>query len=206
MSSLSAFLQSKQASISSGIILATFWVFFAYAHLTGFQKTQNWVLLLFALAETLAAGFYVFRSTPKTVSVDPVDWLVGILGTLTALFFRPTSWGILPVASIAIVAGICIQILGFISLNRSFAIVAAKREIKTAWMYRIVRHPIYASYCLTFTGYLLVNTSLANLLIYLATMLLLCLRIFREERHLAHDAGYREYMRKVRYRLLPFIF
>jgi len=47
-----------------------------------------------------------------------------------------------------------------------FAIVAAKREIKTEWMYRIVRHPIYASYILTFGCYVLVHTTLANLLVY----------------------------------------
>lgn len=206
MSSLSEFLQSKRANVYSGIILATIWGVFAYAHLTGFQKTQNWSLLLFCFSETLTAGFYIFRSDPKTVSVDPFDWLVAIGGTFAPLFFRPTSWGILPVASIAIMAGTCIQILGLISLNRSFAIVAAKREIKSAWMYRIVRHPIYASYCLTFTGYLLANTSLANLLIYLASIVFLCIRIFREEKHLALDALYRTYMRTVRYRLIPFIF
>ena len=206
MSSLSEFLQSKRANVCSGIILATIWGVFAYAHLTGFQKTQNWALFLFFFSETLTAGFYLFRSNPKTVSVDPFDWLAAIGGTFAPLFFRPTSWGILPVASIAIMAGTCIQMLGLISLNRSFAIVAAKREIKSAWMYRIVRHPIYASYCLTFTGYLLANTSFANLLIYLASIVFLCIRIFREEKHLALDALYRTYMRKVRYRLIPFIF
>lgn len=206
MSSFSEFLQSKRANVYSSIILATIWGVFAYAHLTGFQKTQNWALLLFFFSETLTAGFYLFRSDPKTVSVDPFDWLVAIGGTFAPLFFRPTSWGILPVAGIAIMAGTCIQILGLISLNRSIAIVAAKREIKSAWMYRIVRHPIYASYCLTFTGYLLANTSLANLLIYLTSIVFLCIRIFREEKHLALDSLYRTYMHKVRYRLIPFIF
>lgn len=206
MSSLSEFLQSKRANMYSGVILASIWGIFAYAHLMGFQKTQNWALLLFFFSETLTAGFYIFRSDPKTVSVVPFDWLVAIGGTFAPLFLRPTSWGMLPVASIAIMAGTCIQILGLLSLNRSFAIVAAKREIKSAWMYRIVRHPIYASYCLTFTGYLLANTSLANLLIYLTSIVFLCIRIFREEKHLALDSVYRAYMRKVRYRLIPPIF
>lgn len=206
MSSLSEFLQSKRANMYSGVILASIWGIFAYAHLMGFQKTQNWALLLFFFSETLTAGFYIFRSDPKTVSVVPFDWLVAIGGTFAPLFLRPTSWGMLPVASIAIMAGTCIQILGLLSLNRSFAIVAAKREIKSAWMYHIVRHPIYASYCLTFTGYLLANTSLANLLIYLTSIVFLCIRIFREEKHLALDSVYRAYMRKVRYRLIPLIF
>jgi protein-S-isoprenylcysteine O-methyltransferase Ste14 len=102
--------------------------------------------------------------------------------------------------------GAAIQVLGLISLNRSFAIVAAKRVIKTAWMYRVVRHPIYASYCLTFTGYVLANTSPANVTIYAISIVFLIARIFREEAHLSLDPLYREYMQSVRYRLVPFIF
>ncbi|HTN67440.1 MAG TPA: methyltransferase, partial [Burkholderiaceae bacterium] len=85
-------------------------------------------------------------------------------------------------------------------------LVAAKRKIKTAWMYRIVRHPIYASYCLIFTGYLLANTTLYNLLVYAVSLIFLGARIFREESHLALDPAYRGYMHEVRYRLVPFIF
>jgi protein-S-isoprenylcysteine O-methyltransferase Ste14 len=206
MSFLSEFVQSKRANIFSGIILAAIWIIFAYAHWNGFQTTQNWALLVFCLSETLTACFYLFRSDPKTVSIDPFDWLVAIGGLFLPLFFRPTAWGILPLASTAILVGACIQILGLISLNRSFAIVAAKREIKSAWMYRIVRHPIYASYCLIFTGYVLAYTSLANVLIYLVSIAFLCMRIFREEKHLALDPVYRTYMGEVRYRLIPYVF
>ncbi|HLA32072.1 MAG TPA: methyltransferase [Pseudomonas sp.] len=206
MSSLSAVLQSSRTNFYSGVLLATIVGIFAYAHMLAFQKTHEWSLLLFCFSETLAAALFIFRSDPKTVSAIPLDWLVAIGGTFVPLFFRPASWGILPLASVAIIAGASIQLLSLISLNRSFALVAAKREIKTTWMYSIVRHPIYASYCLTFTGYVLTNTTLANGAIYALTMGFLCTRIFREEKHLSLDPQYREYMLDVRYRLIPFIF
>lgn len=180
--------------------------FFAYAHLVNFLKTYEWALLLFCLAETLTAALYIFRSEPKTVSLVPVDWLIAMGGTFTPLFFRPEAWGVLPLASYLVIVGATIQVLGVISLNRSFALVAAKRVIKTAWMYRVVRHPIYASYCLSFTGYVLINTSLANVTIYVVSLGFLIARIFREEAHLSLDPLYREYMQGVRYRLVPFIF
>jgi protein-S-isoprenylcysteine O-methyltransferase Ste14 len=199
-------LTSRWANICSGIFLAVIWGFFAYAHLLGFLKTREWPLLLFCFSETLVVAFYIFRSKPKTISVNPFDWLIAIVGTFSPLFFRPESWGIFPLAKIAIIVGAFFQILSIISLNRSFALVAAKREIKTAWMYRIVRHPLYASYCLIFLGYVLTNTTLANVLIYLVAMTFLCIRIFREETHIALDPLYREYMLKVHYRLIPFVF
>ena len=188
------------------MLLPTFWIVFAYAHMQAFLTTRDWSLLLFCLSETLVAVLYIVRRDPKTVSEFPLDWFAAILGTFAPLFLRPAAWGILPQASFAIAAGAIIQLFGLISLNRSFALVAAKREIKTAWMYRIVRHPIYASYCLTFTGYVLANTTLANLVIYVITMVFIWVRVFREEKHLALDPEYRRYMLEVRYRLIPFVF
>ncbi|WP_324731050.1 methyltransferase family protein [Pseudomonas paeninsulae] len=206
MNSLSAILRSSRANFYSGVVLATIWGFFAYAHILKFQMTHELALLLFCFAETLTAAMYIFRSDPKTLSIVPFDWLIAIIGTFAPLLFRPTTWGVLPWASIVIILGATIQILGVASLNRSFALVAAKREIKTTWMYRIVRHPIYASYCLTFTGYVLTNTSTANIAVYAISIGFLCARIFREEAHLALDPKYREYMHDVRYRLIPYIF
>lgn len=206
MISLADILQSRRANFYSGVILATTWGIFAYAHLVQFQKSHEPALLLFCFSETLTAALYIFRSDPKTISLVPLDWMIAIGGTFAPLFFRPSAFAVFPWATTLIVAGATIQILGVLSLNRSFALVAAKRKIKTAWMYRIVRHPIYASYCLTFTGYVLTNTSPGNITIYLIAIGFLCARIFREESHLSLDPIYREYMRAVRYRLVPFIF
>ena len=97
------------------------------------------------------------------------------------------------------------QIMSVLSLNYSFALVAAQRVIKTAWMYRFIRHPIYASYCLSLSGYVLTNSTLENGAVYIISILFLYLRILSEEKHLSLDPSYREYKLKVRYRLIPFI-
>lgn len=198
-------LQSQRLHVYSGLLLATLFGLFAYAHFNKYLETGEWALLLVILSETLTTGFFIFRSTPKTVSVAPSDWMVAIAGSFLPMFLRPATWGVLPSASIIIALGTMLQIVSLLSLNRSFALVAAKREIKTAWMYRIVRHPLYACYFLVFGGYVLVHTTLANLLIFAATMGFLWVRIRREERHLALDPTYRAYMLQVRYRLVPFV-
>lgn len=206
MISLSRILQSQRANVYSGMLLATLFGFFAYAHFNKFRETQELTLLLMVISETLAAGFFIFRSSPKTVSPAPFDWLIAIAGTFAPLFFRPATGGVLPAGSIAIALGTAIQIVSLLSLNRSFALVAAKREIKTNWMYRVVRHPLYGSYFLIFSGYVLAHTTTTNLLVYCITMGCLCIRIFREEKHLSVDPAYRAYMLEVRYRLIPFVF
>jgi protein-S-isoprenylcysteine O-methyltransferase Ste14 len=73
-------------------------------------------------------------------------------------------------------------------------------------MYRFVRHPLYASYILIFIGYILGNTSLFNGAICAMATGFLFMRMLREERHLAEDPLYREYMGQVRYRIIPLIY
>jgi len=199
-------LLSKRLSFYSGGLLAISFGSFAYAHLLMFQRTHESMLLLFCFSELLTAVFLVFRSPPETVSTVRFDWIVGVAGTFAPLLLRPAPWGIAPFGRYAIVAGVMIQVAGLISLNRSLAVVPAKREIKTKGLYRYVRHPLYASYFLTLSGYVLMNTSPKNIFIYAVTMVLLLIRVFREEKHLELDPSYRDYMHKVNYRVIPFVF
>ncbi len=186
--------------------MAAVWGWFAYRHVLAFQNTNDWVYLLFCVSETLTAAFFIFRTQPETVSADPLDWLFAVAGTFTPLFFSPAAWGILPIAESMLVVGIVLQILGLISLNRSFALVAAKRQIKTAGMYRFMRHPLYAAYFLIDTGYILTNTTSMNVVLYVMTMGFLYVRMVREEKHLALDPAYGRYMQQVRHRVVPFMF
>jgi protein-S-isoprenylcysteine O-methyltransferase Ste14 len=199
-------LKSRTMHIISGVFFSVIFMLFAYTHLVFFIKTQEFALLAFCMSETLIVGFYIMRSKPITISAEFYDWLIAIVGTFLPLLFRPTDTGIVPMAKHVIMAGSFFQILGVISLNRSFALVAANRTIKTQWMYGVVRHPIYASYCITLLGYVLTYTSIENALIYVLSMAFLFLRILSEEKHLNVDDCYKNYTQKVRYKLIPFIF
>ena len=70
--------------------------------------------------------------------------------------------------------------------------------------YRYVRHPMYASMLLFFPGSALLLGSWWGLLLCVVLLGLLVWRISLEERMLENGlAGYDEYARKVRYRLIP---
>lgn len=206
MFNLQELLRSKIISIFSTITLGSLYGLFAYVHLLAFLDTHQLSLILVTLFETVTVIFLIFRTDHKTVTVIPSDWLIAIAGSCVPLFLRPASYGVLPLAEILIILGIMLQIMSLLSLNRSFAIVPANRNIKIDWMYRIIRHPLYASYFLAFGGYVLVHTTVINIIIYGALVILLCMRMFREEKHLSLDPKYLEYMSMVRYRIIPFIF
>lgn len=206
MNTLSNLRHSRYASMLTSTLMAGLWVMFAYAHLLAYQQSGDWSYLLFCAAETLSALFFLIRTVPDSVSTDLRDWLLAIGATFAPFFFSPADMAVWADARYLLIFGCALQLTGLLSLNRSFGLVAARREIKTSGVYRVIRHPLYASYLVSLSGYLLANTTPANTLIYLATMALLLARLLREERFLATDVRYRVYMRQVKYRLLPFIF
>lgn len=197
---------SRAMSIVSGAALAILWIGFSIVHLQEFFATGDLTMLLLVIAETMGAAFYLFRTDPATVSTRPLDWLIAVAGTCSALLYRPAEYALIPGASYFIIPAVAMQILALASLNRSFAIVPAKRILKTSKMYGIARHPLYASYCAIFAAYLLANTSIANAAVYAIMVALLVARIYREEAHLMKDEAYRAYAQKTRYRMVPFIY
>jgi protein-S-isoprenylcysteine O-methyltransferase Ste14 len=73
-------------------------------------------------------------------------------------------------------------------------------------VYGFVRHPMYLGASLVFVGGALLLGSISGLLLGLAMAGLMVVRIFGEEKLLTRDLeGYKEYLQKVRYRLVPHV-
>ncbi len=199
-------LASRTVSVLATAALASVWLLFSVAHTRAFNATGDWAYLLFVASETLVAALFMLRSEPAAVSHSPLDWALAIASTGAPFLFAPSGDGLLPAARVLIVAGVLLQICGLLSLNRSFGLVAARRQIKTSGLYRWIRHPLYASYLLSYVGYVLSNSSLGNAVTCLLASMLLLARLVREERFLSRDSEYLLYMRHVKYRILPLVF
>jgi len=73
-------------------------------------------------------------------------------------------------------------------------------------VYGFVRHPMYLGASLVFIGGAVLLGSISGLVLGLAIVGLIVVRIFGEEKLLARDLeGYKEYLQKVRYRLVPHV-
>ena len=73
-------------------------------------------------------------------------------------------------------------------------------------LYSIVRHPMYSATIFLFLSMPLVLGSIYSFLIFLAYPFIIVMRIKSEEEFLEKELdGYREYMQKVKYRLIPFV-
>ena len=80
------------------------------------------------------------------------------------------------------------------------------QTVVSTGMYGVVRHPMYFGALFLLVGIPLALGSWWSLLVVPLFLPILYFRIANEERLLAQDLpGYAEYMRKVRYRLVPYV-
>ena len=90
-------------------------------------------------------------------------------------------------------------------LSRIIEVQENQKVIDTG-LYGIVRHPMYLSTLLLFLSIPLVLGSLFSFLIFMVYPLIIVKRIKNEEKVLEQGLkGYLEYKKKVKYRLIPFI-
>lgn len=90
-------------------------------------------------------------------------------------------------------------------LSRTIEVQEKQRVIDTG-LYGFVRHPMYSSTVLLFLSIPLILGSLFSFFIFLIYPAIIVKRITNEEEVLERDlVGYTEYKRRVKYRLIPFI-
>ena len=81
-----------------------------------------------------------------------------------------------------------------------------KQQVVSDGVYGMVRHPMYLGGVLLFVGGPMLMGSRYGLMVGLQLTLLLAFRIHGEEKMLASELeGYADYQKKVRYRLIPFV-
>ena len=188
----------------TNMLLATFYIFFAFSNAHSFIENPRLSVLLIVVAETIAAIFLIIRNDPDETWHSWQTWLTTTGGTLTPLLLRPVAGNDdLLGADILILFGVVMQILSLASLNRSFGLLPALRGVKSGGMYSWVRHPLYAAYVIIFSGYVINNQSLNNVAVVIFGTAFLVMRIHYEERLLIKQADYIHYMNRTRWRLVP---
>jgi protein-S-isoprenylcysteine O-methyltransferase Ste14 len=84
--------------------------------------------------------------------------------------------------------------------------IQEKQKVIDTGLYSVVRHPMYMSMILIYTGTSLILGSYIALIPSAMLFVALAFRIINEEEVLKGGlAGYTEYMKRVKYRLIPFV-
>ena len=147
----------------------------------------------------------------KTVIL--LSGLMFILGFVLAGFNYRFNW--LPISNIFVIIGSVIFLISYILYaevlkENSYLLrtikVESTQEVVDTGMYSIVRHPMYLITILLFLSIPLVLGSILSFFIFLIYPFLIVKRIKNEEKVLEKELkGYKEYKKKVKYKLIPFV-
>jgi protein-S-isoprenylcysteine O-methyltransferase Ste14/uncharacterized membrane protein (UPF0127 family) len=196
----------RRNRIALNVVLATVYLIFAVANLASWRSTGRPVGLGIMALELMVATLFFLRRDPWVTSSAPLAWVSTSIGTFGMLAARPGHapvFGLGPVYVGLQLVGAAAAAYSLGALGRSFGLVAANRGIRTAGPYRLVRHPLYVSYFVTYVGYVLENPTPWNAALLLTVITFQVVRIGTEETCLRTDPEYARYCDRVRYRLIP---
>jgi len=192
--------------ISANVVGAVGAAYFAKATLQFYLQTHRLIGAAFFAEQMWVVVAYLIRRPARVVSRRLGDWLLAFGGTFGGVLFRPIGahprWGV-DFGLVVQLTGLTICVVSFLALGRSFGFAAADRGLVRRGPYAVVRHPIYASYLLLQSGYVLQSISAWNVLVMLMVTSCNVGRARAEDRLLATNEQYGAYRTQVRWRLLP---
>ena len=190
------------------VALATLYALFVIRHIDAFIETHQLPLLGIVALETMVVVMFVSRREASVTNLSPMALGATALGTFSTLFMVPIERSDVPGAVTVTIqlVGLAMATVAMGSLRRSFGLAPANRGVKTAGMYRYVRHPLYAAYLVTFTGYVLAYPAPRNLVVFACAVAGQVLRMQLEERLLLRDQQYVDYAARTRFRIVPGVY
>ena len=213
------------AKITLGILLVGALIFwpagtFAYPH--------GWLFMGVLFIPMLTGGFLLMAKNPALLKkrlnakeklkkqdlVIKLSGLMFVVGFVVAgLDFRygwyPLPFGVSIAAAVLLLVSYLLYaevLRENIYLSRTVEVQQGQKVIDTG-LYGIVRHPMYSVTLLLFLSMPLVLGSLIALPIFFLYIPIIVVRLLGEETLLEAELdGYREYKKRVKWRLIPFVF
>ncbi|HUX61932.1 MAG TPA: isoprenylcysteine carboxylmethyltransferase family protein [Ignavibacteriaceae bacterium] len=195
-----------------------------------FNYWQAWTFLAVFFAPVLAITIYLMKKDPKLLerrvrggpsaekekSQQVIQSIAGIafiaIFLVSALDHR---FGWSEVSLYIVVAGDVLVVLGllvvfFVFRENTFTSatieIATDQKVISTGPYSLVRHPMYSGAFIMLLGVPIALGSWWGLLAVIPLILVIVARLFDEEKFLAQSlVGYPEYLNRVLYRLIPFV-
>lgn len=188
---------------------------------------NGWLLMALLFIPMFCAGIFMMLVNPqlleKRLNVRESEMVQNKVIKLTGLMFVAGfilagmnfrfKWVVMPAWISWVAAGIFLVAYLLYAevlrentyLSRTIEVQEGQKVVDTG-LYGLVRHPMYSVTLLLFLSMPLILGSLPSFILFLFYPFLIAKRIENEEEVLEKGLdGYKEYKKKVRYRLLPFV-
>ena len=200
-------IRSRIGSLLATTLLFALFLAFAWANFHHWRQTGRPSGIGATVLEAWVAVLFIARRPAAQVSRSRLAWIAAPIGSFAMLLARPEPAGLtqLPCEALQLL-GVVVALVSLGTLGRSFGLVAANRGIKTDGPYGLIRHPAYTGYLVAYLGYVAENPSLRNVALLGLSTLFQLVRIGEEEQVLHGDEHYRAYARRVRFRVVPYVY
>lgn len=193
----------------------------------GFDYVNGWLFIGLLFIPMLLLGIVMLISAPSLLEkrlnakekenaqkgVVAVSGLLFVLGFITAGLDYRFNWSEMPtwvVITASVILLVSYALYAEVMrenayLSRTIEVQENQKVVDTG-LYGIVRHPMYAATVLLFLSIPITLGSWWSLLCFLPYVAVIAVRIINEEKVLESGLdGYTDYKKKVKYRLIPFI-
>ena len=191
------------------------------------QYHQAWLLIGILFIPMFVAGLVMMKINPELLAkrlnvkeketeqreVVLFSGLMFLAAFILAGLSKRFGWLMLPFPVSIIAAAVFLAAYALYAevlrenayLSRTIEVQEDQKVIDSG-VYGIVRHPMYMATVILFLAMPLVLGSVISFIVMLSYLQIIVKRIRNEEKVLSEGLpGYREYMQKVKYRLIPFI-
>lgn len=170
----------------------------------------SFVEISFIAQNIVLTTVVIIRSPHRTVDRNVFHQLVALVAFFSgAAFMGQDASGDLTLSRVSTGIILAANLLGFVTLlnlGKSFGILIALRRVKSGGAYGVIRHPMYLSDILLRCGFLVSHFNTFTIIMFVLSSACYVYRALLEERHLSDAREYRDYMKRVRYRFIPFVF
>ena len=192
-----------------------------------FSFVGGWLFIALLFIPMIFLGVFLFIKSPELLEkrldakekestqkgVVALSGLLFLAGFIVAGLDYRFAWSHVPtwlviVASVILLASYALYaevMRENAYLSRTIEVQEGQKVVSTG-LYGIVRHPMYAVTVWLFLSIPLVLGSFFSLLCFLPYPIIMAVRILNEEKVLTNGLdGYADYKKKVKYRLIPFV-
>ena len=180
-------------------------LFFASLEWARFISSHELSSLVNAIQKLVVITLVVIRSEAAFIDRHLYSWVLVVLSTFGMSFFQAplrgedTVFWIADVVRLAVFVWMIVS-LGF--LGKNFGMLPAYRGVSEGGPYGWIRHPYYLGAILVYICELLLRFSVRSLVFFMVAEIAIFWRLQREEALLLQHEEYREYCKRVQYRLL----
>jgi protein-S-isoprenylcysteine O-methyltransferase Ste14 len=217
-------------SITSGLIGLVVFGLLVFWPAGTFDYWRGWAFIVVSAVSTTVPSLYLAANNPAALrrrmqagpaaEARPLQKIIisiaflalGATIVVSALDFRfgwsPVPAAVSVVGDVLVAAGLGIAMLTTIQNGYASANIAVEsgQELVSTGMYSVVRHPMYFGNVVLMIGIPLALGSYWALLFVIPGLAVLATRILDEEKVLSQQlAGYRDYVQRVHYRLVPYV-